>query len=594
MIFLAKRHLGAIVIAVFVGLLFFLPNIINLRVSTPPLNLEEIFSYGVKVREVMDGHWRDGDPYLAEYKNQFMTWDYYPLSIPLGLLARLLQLDSPEQLFIWLDLVLPPITFLIIYFLFFGITNNQSWSLLSSFIFTAFPNLLAYRKVLNLKDGFAWLGTGFNHDFSRLFVPALTMIFFSAFLLAFSKLYKNEKSKWYQIIVAGISYGLLFYVYFYYWVFATIALILGIIILWLMKDKKKGEESVIAFGIGIAISLLHWFRYFLLSENPNFKEYVSRVGIEYTHAPRWESLDFVILVMLLGVILWFLRKLIGMRTVIFLVSLLAATIVVLNIQVVFGFTPQPDHWTSRVNLYIFILSLMIVLFFIARTYSFVRWSKGMLIAILVISFSAQIQAASATRYDFGPSSEFRAAYRWINQNVPRDAVMVTPSVRSRMLLPYFTHANVYLPMACLSLAPQEEIIDRYREVYSAFKIPKELVFNSLVIPTDTSSKYDQAIYLEEIETNFAIFCDKFNPAYRRGQSDKRELQYRGAPEELITQFMADYQGQPSPDFKNLKRRADFIFWGPGEKLISQIDPVEKEELELAYSNDLVKIFSIKR
>lgn len=589
-----KKHAGASIIVIVVSLLYFLPNLLGASGGDIPLNLEEVFSYGVKVREVMDGHFADGDPYLAEYKNKFMTWDYYPLSVPLGLVALILRLDSPEQLFVWLDLLLPPIIFLIMYFLFFEISKSKSWSALASFMFTAFPNILAYKRIFSTGDVIAWLGSGFNPDLSRLFVPALTLILFSIFLLVFLKLYKDESMKRQQIIFAGISYGLLFYVYFYYWVFATIALMLGVVILRLVRDGRKAREIVQAFGIGIAVSIPHWFRYIILIKNPNFKEYVSRVGIEYAHALRWESLDFVFLVIVLVIALWYLRKLIGIKTVVFLTSLLLATIVVLNLQVILGFTPQPDHWTSRVNLYIFILSLMTVLFFVTRTFSLVRWSKVVLATIIMLSFNAQLQKVGESKYDFSPSPELRAAYQWINQHIPSDAVLVTPSVRSRMLLPYFTHANVYLPMACLSLAPQKEIIRRYLEVYRAFKVPEELVLHSLVDFHDTSSAYDEAIYLEEIETNFAVFCDKFNPVYRRGRPSEKDTRYRGAPEELVAKFMTDYESQPVVDFRDLKSQADYVFWGPGEKLISKINPSEIKELELVYSDNLTKIFKVKK
>ncbi len=54
------------------------------KINLVHYNLEEIFSYGAKVREIIDGHFFDGDPYLAEYKHMVTAWDFYPLALVLG------------------------------------------------------------------------------------------------------------------------------------------------------------------------------------------------------------------------------------------------------------------------------------------------------------------------------------------------------------------------------------------------------------------------------------------------------------------------------------------------------------------------------
>ncbi len=614
MIQLLKKHYGIIILAVLVGLIYFLPDISfdsarHLEIVNQPLNFEEAFSYGVRVREVMDGHWADGDPYLYEHKGQFTTWDYYPLSLLAGSGAKLLGVHNPETLFIWFDLFLPPVTILIMYALFYAFCRKKSWSALGALIFVAFPNITIYQNFfkVSLYQGrmfsyvLSLLKQGFNPDFSRLFVPGLTTIFFSLFLLAICRLLERAEVRPRRLLFAGLAYGALFYVYFYYWVFATIALGLAVMID-LFLGRSLVRRLLITMGIGFAVSIPYWIRYFLAIQNPLFHEYIARIGIEYSHRPTLGSIAHALLVPVIIIAFWFLRKTIGRPILVWSSATLLATLVALNIQVVLGFNPQPDHWGSRVNVYILVMWLVVLLFFAVRFFQnrlgekrSIRRLKDLslffIVFFLTIALISQVDNIVIYKGSYMVQDDVRQALSWIDQHTPVDSVVVTPAEKTRMLVPYLTHSNSYLPMACMSLASKQEIISRYPEVYALFKVPRELFVASLFDVAEKlppGSHYLNTNYKEEMESNSSVFCDEYNHKYDAVITSA----HRVIPDEVVASLLQGFDSQKIKHFADLPWRADYVFFGPGERLISKINLKNNPELSLVYQNETVQIFKI--
>lgn len=609
-----KKHYGIIIVAAFVGLIYFLPDISfdaarYIRIANQPLNFEEAFSYGARVREVMDGHFADGDPYLVEHKGQFTTWDYYPLSLLTGSWAKLFGINNPETLFIWFDLFLPPATILIIYALFYAICRKRSWSALAALIFVTFPNIIIYKNFFSpalyqnhfFSSALALLKQGFNPDFSRLFVPNLTMIFFSLWLLLMIYLLQSSALRRRWLLFTGLAYGALFYVYFYYWVFATIALGLAVIISFFC-ERGLIRRFLAVMVIGWVMAIPYWTRYWLAIKNPLFHEYIARVGLDYSHQPAIGSLTHVLLIVALIIIFWHLRKKIGWPIIIWAGATLLATIAVLNIQVILGFNPQPDHWGSRVNIYILMIWLLTAIFFVAKFLLnkknneqvdnwLVRISLVALAFFLIVALIAQADNIAIYKSSYLLQDDARQALGWIDQQVPPDSVIVTPSVKTRMLIPYLTQANSYLPMACMSLASKQEIIDRYLDIYALFKVPRELFISSLngdIAKLPSELHYLNTNYPEEIDSRKSIFCDEYNYRYNTSMAvfDRR------IPNEVIVSLLNGFDAKKLRRFADLPWRADYVFFGPGEKLISKLKPENNPELSLVYQNATVKIFKI--
>lgn len=596
-----------IIITFIVGFLYFLPNILvpyfyNQQFETSYgwrdmayFSFEEMFSYGASIRDIVKGHFLGGDPFLWEYKDLPTTWDYYPLALIIGVIFKLLHFDNLGMLFVIGDFIFPPISFIIIFFLFFKITKNFLFSVLSSIIFLFFPDFFIFRNFLSidfltnisfLRINDLFVGA-FNGDASRLFVPGITMIFLSSFLLLLyhSIAEVNVRKKW--LILAGISYGLLFYIYFYYWVLATIALgALGLIYLFYAKSYFWRIVRIFCYGIIIAIP--YWIRFFILTGNPIYKELQQRIGLLQGRVFVWpDSGYWILLFLFLGIFCW--KRIENKNLFFYIAALLSAVLVVRNLQIVFGFNPQPDHWGSRINIHILALSIVVSAYWILKNILKKYKSSASILfftILFLISIAINGQVANSAQ-DFKASGAFflqrdiKDSFKWMNENIKIDSVVLTDSGIMRTALSFYTDVNVYLPHACLSLASNDEIMGRYEEVYAIYKIPYDMLVDLF---KNNGNNYTLA-ERQNLDIGYPIFCGTYQIF------TKDNIATTKTPEKIVDEFMNKYK-LINPDIKSLNYRADYLYFGPYEQKIGDFNPGEGNGLNLIYKNNSVKIYKI--
>jgi hypothetical protein len=103
---------------------------------------------------------------------------------------------------------------------------------------------------------------------------------------------------------------------------------------------------------------------------------------------------------------------------------------------------------------------------------------GIVIALVAVA-GHQVAFARNTAPAFVLPDGYKEAFDWLNRSTPRDSVVVTPSFETNMLLPVYTHANVFLPNGNQSLAPTAELVDRLLIVYKVFGVPPAYLAASL-------------------------------------------------------------------------------------------------------------------
>ena len=593
-----------------VGLIYFLPNILmpyflgNSAANKycPLCNTDEGFAYTAGLQDVVDGHWFEGDQYLYEYKNMPGLWDTKFMAMALGIFMKIFNIKNVSTIFIYGDFIFPAIGYLLAFFLFFKIIGNKLISYLSALLLISFPNFFAYKELLNpaFYSDFSLLKlisipeNVFNPYYSRLFVPALSMIFFIAFLIFLYSVLTGANSRKY-LLPAAISFGALFYVYLYYWVFATISL--GLLFVFSFFHYRKNAFGILKILIGgYLISIPYWMKFFILKQNPIYKELSERVGMEIFRAFKIDSLDTYILVIFMAGLLYFFGRAFGrIKTSHYLNSLLLTVIIVLNLQIILGFNIQTDHWGSRVNGYILALGLLVLLFW-AVQYIFqkvhserVFWGKrifNFLIIIGLIFFSfigviAQINYSSINAYEYSLPRYLTESFDWINKNTPKDSVFVTLSTDNNYYLPIFTHANAYNPSACRSLAGEKEILHRFLESYRVFGISpdnfKKIVYSDIKKSLET---------LFHAELGGFLFCVKY-PEQSKGDAIPDEVK-----QDLVSQYKLFKKLSIEP--KDLKFRADYLFFGPSERLLGAANFKNYKNLKEVYKNDSVSIYKINQ
>lgn len=504
------QNFGIMAIAFVVGGIYFLPNIlipvfqdrggfgVYHPMSLEAPTLDEVAAYGSRLREVMDGHFSDGDAYLREYKNQPTMWGSDVMAVMLGAIPFVFGMKDPTPVYVFGDFFFPVLIFLAAYALFFIITRNKLWSIFGALIFSAFPNISVFRSffspafysAFSPERLFGVFERVFNPSLTRLFVPGFSLLFFILFLFTVLRALKSEKEKIISnILSASLAFGFLFYIYFYYWAFATVLMFILSVLLLFVGREKAFTAIKILFG-GFIVSLPYWIKFLKLRNNPLYEELSARVGLEVNRAFRIESMDAYILAIVLSIVLiWLGRKRGEIITGIFLGAALLSYIVVLNIQIVIGFNIQPDHWGSRVNVYILSMGTIITIFwlfdFLSKKFKNSRpiLSAPIIYALLLFFLSmalvVQIRNSSFAANDYRISKDLLAAYKWIDRNTPKDSVFLSPSSKTTFYLPFFTHANVYVPPACYSLLPRDQIIDRFLESYAYFGVPESFLKKSL-------------------------------------------------------------------------------------------------------------------
>lgn len=607
-----KNNFWTIILAVMLGFIYFLPNILIPRLlakegnySYHLLNLEapvldEVGSYGVKIKELLEGKQHDGDPYVAEYKNYPTVWGNYYMAWLVGKILLIFQAQSPVPLFIVGDFFFPALSFVLAFYIFYILTKHRQWSYLSALVLIAYPNLSAllwfgkhetYQSVATFLDAFSRL---FDGDFTRLLVPAFSFPFFLAAILALLCWLEKNTRVW--LWTVGLTTGLLFYIYFYYWMFWTISL--GILFLvFLLRRQLAMVRSFFKIGvISLIVSAPFWLNFYQLSQSPAYQVLRLRAGLVMGRFLDYGSWDNYVIIGLALLItgLAVKRGVFNKNFFSFLFSILLATLVVINLQVIFGFNPQPDHWGSRVNIYILVLALMLGVFYFFKLKNFstlTRYLPLIIIpALLMVGLWSKTTYAMISKYDYLVFPDVIKSYQWINEHIPTDQVLVSPSTKTNIALPFFTVANIYAPPINFSVAPADEITNRFLEAYRVFAVPPEFLKNNLATGVAAVDQH----------TLFAKRRLEFDPLFfLRGDLDKTlggynyQLKNRYPDQSIVVEIINQYTRLTMPMNRlTFQHRADYIYNGPYEKLFGRFNPKKFNNLEKVYDQNLVQIYKI--
>ncbi len=228
-------------------------------------------------------------------------------------------------------------------------------------------------------------------------------------------------------------FGSLFYVYFYYWAFAAVFLIFISALYFLTRDRARALAALYTFIGGAVLAVPYAIKTILFRQNEFYVEISKRVGLEISRAFRTSSLDNFIFLFLLAVFGWFLAKKRGVKQVgVIFVALFLTVVAVLNLQVVTGFNIQPDHWGSRVNVYILAFMLFVVICWTLEKFYANYFLLRTLVSLVIVFFASlgvifQIQSSAILANKYKIPEDNLIAWRWIDKNLPRDSMFVFPS-----------------------------------------------------------------------------------------------------------------------------------------------------------------------
>lgn len=495
-----KKHWLVIILAFAVGIIVILPTILsiqriglnNFKGIYPLFNGDEDF-YLTLTREVYDGRFNLSNAFIKEYK----TGPYLHPSLPeitLSTAAKIFHISVPT-LAVFNDFLLPVISLLFLYALFWKITESKKLSLLfSGLFFLCF--IYTFNRPINPQFGFIFLLAGLNN----------------IWLIAKEK-YENNKILAYNILLS-IIFGILVYSYPFYWmtigaVYATWTFFLALS----ERDFGYWVKNWLSFFIPASVlSIPFVLNAIKLSADPFFVAANLRFGFINTHIP---SAFFNVFLMFLCIpAIFLLRRFTKEKKVIFFGWALILSGIILNWQnVITGKILQfSPHFYPIVALFVFLIGAVAVSKINRKDFAVFPKSLIGMLAILFLAFSlvfykqkGEILFLSETVSppDISVMQDMSPALNWLQDNTSADSTVYSLGKNYNWAIPVYTHNNIYFTSnASLSLMSDDELENRW-VIWKFFEDIKE----------------------DNVYGNREIWANKFIDNYQNKESRRKILQF---------------------------------------------------------------------
>ncbi|MDP3710329.1 MAG: hypothetical protein Q8R29_01230 [bacterium] len=454
----------------------------------PMLQTANEDAYLARIREIVDGHWLVGSFTSFEYKN------YLPLTPPTGeffyAIPSLLFNISPVNTLIASKLFFPAILFVLVYYLIYLLieSGGSVWqrklsSLAGAFVVTLGYDLVDYRNLWGFLSGKIDLTDQFLL-WARPVNPILGAIFLFSFLIILWGILTKSENSCIRILTAGMFLALMMGSYFFSWGIAVSILGTVVLIYLSQKNFKIVKRLVGVVLVALVLSSPYWYMSWLASQNPWYKDSILRSGIFYTHHPILNkfilaSLVFYFILIFIDAfkflgghfrlreIASFLKKEQLNERNIFCLATLLGSLWAYNQQVVTGVTLWPYHFVQ------YSIPLVFV-FFITLLHNIIKkWSKLIwffvvfLIIISSLAFGIYTQTSVFYKHfgDYKKLQLYDSVISWLN-NKEKDCVVLISNdsdsaIKIENLIPSFTHCNLYISNAFLSLMPSDRIYHNY-------------------------------------------------------------------------------------------------------------------------------------
>ena len=507
-----------------------------------------------------------------------------------------LPFDSIFPGIIITDFVFPALIFASFYLMLASLTGHRFFALFASLALMLFPQMPHYLPPSSFMELRLLVTQFFPPPFSDTSTLNLTylaresFIPGAAFFIFF--LYStygavNSVARKLCFVCAGVFYGLLFYLYFYFWAFATVFLGLLFIALLIQKRAQEAKTIFLVGLIGIVVSVPFWISHMNLVRLPNYEELIARAGPELGHAFRWFLWkSYAVVFLMAGLALWIGKRYSAPVKGAFLSALAVAEIVVLNEQVITGFNIQSDHWASRVFLItrgIILFTLLYHIFFYVkekRPASYIKnitivFASAMLAILAGNVVYAEVVQSKENAHLYTVDPALMESYEWLNINTPKDSVVLSPSLLTNIDLPVYTHARIFLARSQNSLASEEELLNRLYVAYSSLGISPAYV--------------DKMIQSQEGILYFftAKYLDKGSSTFLRPEMHTGYILPRGIREKVLNEYV-HFKTPEVPLY-----RLDYVFFGPREREIG-IDESRFKEYDTVYNRNGVFIYQWRK
>jgi hypothetical protein len=480
-------------------------------------------AYSAYLQALIDGRPRRNDPYTgrddqpsAPQPESFFSIQFIP-PYALALVGRAFNL-SASTLFIILIALAAFLSALSIFWLIVSVTDDERLAATGALVALCLgilANTQGAARIFFINDAsYTYL------PFLRRYIPGLAFSFYFIFCaLVWRALTNHDKRRALRsCVLAGLSFGVLVFSYFYLWT-AAAAWLACLALLWLVARPEGWRDGLKRLAVIGGLALAALAPYFLLLSNraPTMD---AVQGLTPTRMPDLFRPPEVLGFVMLAALLWGIRR--GrvqwrVHEVLFTTSIALMTFVVFNQQVVTGRLLQPLHYEQFIANYAALVGAVLTVWLIRRGSQAEAPRRISSRALVVIACASLCWGLIETKkgsdiilpYNLVRDDIWNVAYRLRQIETNSNAVGALPSVQPVVLTPNMIHADS-LP----TVAPQAVLWAPHMHVFSGVGLAenKERFYQHLYYTGVKEQEFAEALNTEHFYYNLAIFgWERANP-----------------------------------------------------------------------------------
>ena len=558
-----------ILFAILCGLIYVSPNIYYVLNTTHynPLsinnNINNIDStlYVSGISEEVQGNILPSDLAVYEHKKDYVSL-YNP--VPFMITGALSYcIGGVYNLLIISSFIFAIIYFIIFYYLTFFFIRDEKLCIICSIILLFFYRLFIVPPLSSVNTIYDYymhiiFNTGPSPAylwFSQIVHPQASLLFFLLAILFL--LHGIEWNKIYLFAITGIMFSILFYSYFYYWTYFIVILCISIGWFYLKKNYLVVKGILISLLVGVISGVPFFYGVY-----HSASKIISRSGIEYG---RYLEIITIPLIMVYLVMYLLLTK--ENKKELTLFSLLYLPILlVMNIQLLTGYTIQNNHYMSRCMVPILIvISFVLLSKYIVKLKHHNIMKNIILFSLIILAINIQISdILKLSRYVSFQDSEYELI-NWLNANTTRETVILTTSLKLNMYIPAYTFDNVYFPYSATTLSTQDELEERFILTYKLFNYSSGYVSDRLL--SNSIYKRNNPNSIKQVNTSIDFFLTGYIFADGVYIIERGIFKRYGYNLTKVNNLIYKYNNTDFDTYNLLKYRVDYIILVNNETIL---------------------------
>jgi len=308
----------------------------------------------------------------------------------------------------------------------------------------------------------------------------------------------------------GLAWSSLFYSYFYNFVvfFITVAFLATF---YLVKERQIAYNLIQTTFFATLFSIPFWLNYLNFKNSNFYADYMIRVAVEQGHFIRILA-DYLPWAIILTTFL-ILSKNFKKEWVYFVTAFTLAGIAGLNLQIITGFNPEPDHFSRLVVFGIEFIFLSLIYLTVTKTEATIPKSlkkyinsktifTAIIVFLLITSAAWQFKYFENKKDILTIPTEEQEIYDWFSTNVEETSVIMTDSLVINKNIPLYSIHDVYLGGGSgFTIGKINELVDRSFTTFAILDYSEEEFETELVnkLHTTDLSKDELILRAHEVE-----------------------------------------------------------------------------------------------